>query len=285
MKIENENELMELGISGDKKALESLLTGVQDMVFNLSLRMLGNIQDAEDATQEIIIKVMTHLSAFRKESSLSTWVFRIAVNHLKDYQKGMFVQQPLSFEVYGEDITSGREKDVPDMNGGVDRDLLERELKLSCSNVMLQCLDPYSRAVYILGTMFRLDSRIAAQVFETTSGAYRQKLSRVKKKMAQFLSEYCGLSGTGKCSCKSRINYAVATHRLDPAHLDYSTMSECHYSELAAFTETMEELDELTQVFSKLSAYQSPKRIKTWVKDLLDGKHFTSVMNKSEAIL
>lgn len=186
MKMDNEKQLVEKAVLGDKEALEALLGSVQDMVFNLSLRMLGMIPDAEDATQEILIKVMTRLSSFRQESSLSTWVFRIAVNHLKNYQKGMFSQRPLSFELYGEDIASGREKDVPDMSGGVDKALLERELKMSCSNVMLQCLDPESRCIYILGTMFRLDSRIAAEVLEMSPEAYRQKLSRIRRKMGAF---------------------------------------------------------------------------------------------------
>jgi RNA polymerase sigma factor (sigma-70 family) len=68
-------ELIDLAILGDKRALENLLLSVQDLVFNLSLRMLGTVNDAEDATQEIMIKVMTHLSTFRKESAFSTWAF------------------------------------------------------------------------------------------------------------------------------------------------------------------------------------------------------------------
>ena len=109
-----------------------LLDGVQDMVFGLSLRMLGLVPDAEDATQEILIKVMTRLSTFRQESSLSTWVFRIAVNHLRDVRKSRFDERPLSFEHYGADIAGGREQDVGDLSGGVDRQLLEQELKYSC---------------------------------------------------------------------------------------------------------------------------------------------------------
>lgn len=51
---------------------------------------------------EILIKVMTHLSDFRKESRFSTWVFRIAVNHVLAYRKHIkFSQHPLSFEYYG----------------------------------------------------------------------------------------------------------------------------------------------------------------------------------------
>ena len=69
--------------SGDKEALEVLIADVQDMIFNLSLRMLGTFADAEDATQDILLKIITHLSSFRGESSLTTWVFRIAVNYLK----------------------------------------------------------------------------------------------------------------------------------------------------------------------------------------------------------
>ena len=83
-------ELIQKATAGDKPSLETVLLSVQDLIFNLSLRMLGTFPDAEDASQDIILKVMTHLSSFKGESSFSTWVFRIAVNHLKDYKKHMF---------------------------------------------------------------------------------------------------------------------------------------------------------------------------------------------------
>ncbi|WP_442872072.1 RNA polymerase sigma factor [Agathobaculum sp. NTUH-O15-33] len=121
--------LIEQALNGDRQALETLLESVTDQVFHLSLRMLGAIPDAEDATQEILIKVMTGISSFEQRSAFSTWVFRIAVNHLRSYRKGMFSQHPLSFEFYGADIASGREKDVPDLSRGVDGALLERELE------------------------------------------------------------------------------------------------------------------------------------------------------------
>lgn len=73
--IENEKQLVVKAVSGNQDSLEAILTGVKDMVFNLSLRMLGTIPDAEDATQEILIKIMTHLSSFRHDSSLSTGIF------------------------------------------------------------------------------------------------------------------------------------------------------------------------------------------------------------------
>ncbi len=281
--LENEKQTIKEAVSGNQKALETILCSVEDMIFNLSLRMLGMIPDAEDATQEILIKVMTSLSSFRQESSLTTWVYRIAVNHLRSYQKEMFSKYPLSFEAYGEDIISGREKDIPDMSGGVDKALLERELKLSCSNVMLQCLNAESRCIYILGTMFRLDSRIAADILEMTPEAYRQKLSRIRRKMAAFLSEYCGLSGTGTCSCRRRINYAIASHRIDPGMLGFQTMKECGYDEIANCTDAMEQLDELSQIFADFPAYQTSERITSWIRNLIASKSFSTVLNGQEA--
>ena len=68
--------LVDKATSGDKKALETLVTDVQDMIFNLSLRMLGTFADAEDATQDILLKMITHLSSFRGESRFTTWAYR-----------------------------------------------------------------------------------------------------------------------------------------------------------------------------------------------------------------
>ena len=103
-------DLVQKATSGDKKSLETIVLGVQDLVFNLSLRMIGTFHDAEDATQDILLKVITHLSSFRGESLFSTWVFSIATNHLKNYQKHMFAKFPLSFEFYGDDIKNAKDQ-------------------------------------------------------------------------------------------------------------------------------------------------------------------------------
>ena len=164
--------LVDKATAGDKKALETLAAGVQDIVFNLSLRMLGTFADAEDATQDILLKMITHLSTFRGESSFTTWVFNIAANHLKNYKKHMFGHRPLSFEFYGDDIENGKTQDVPDLTQDVEKDILAEELKMSCTNVMLQCLDTESRCIFILGTMFKVDSRVAGDILEMTPEAY-----------------------------------------------------------------------------------------------------------------
>ena len=219
-------DLIDQAIAGDSLALEKLLASTHELVFNLSLRFLGTVHDAEDATQEIAVKIMTHLSAFRKESAFSTWAYRIAVNHLKDCRTHQFAHAPFSFEMYGADICDERARDVPDLSEGVERNLLARELKLSCTNVMLQCLDADSRCAYVLGTMFKVDSATAADVLGITPEAYRQRLSRARKTVAAFLSAYCQHGGSETCSCERRVNFAIATHRLTPHDLEYSRLTE-----------------------------------------------------------
>nr|WP_305139796.1 RNA polymerase sigma factor [uncultured Acetatifactor sp.] len=269
------SELIVQATAGDKAALETVLAGVQDLVFNLSLRMLGTFHDAEDASQDILLKVMTHLSSFKGESAFTTWVFRIAVNHLKDYKKHMFARLPLSFGFYGDDIRSGKVQDVPDMTQNVEKAILAEELKLSCTNVMLQCLDPESRCIFILGTMFRLDSRIAGEILGVTPETYRQRLSRVRKKMADFLSEYCGEYGKGTCHCASRVNYAIQNHRISPDRLDFTAAKP---SDIAVEVKAaMEEIDGYAQQFSFCRTYQSTERLKRMIRDFLNGPAFSAV--------
>ena len=269
--------LVDQAASGNRDALEELLGDVQDMVFNLSLRMLGTVPDAEDACQEILIKVMTHLSDFRKESRFSTWVFRVAVNHVLAYRKHMFSHHPLSFEYYGEDIANGREEDVPDMTGGVDRGILEEELKLSCTNVMLQCLDGESRCIFILGTMFRLDSAVAGEILGISPAAYRKRLSRIREKMAAFLGEYCGLAG-GKCSCRRRVDYAIASRRLTPERLEYNGMEQGRSRIAEQCRAIMEEIDGQSRIFAEMPFYRTGPDAKEFIKGLLRSDAYRTVM-------
>jgi RNA polymerase sigma factor (sigma-70 family) len=268
--MKNENfELVDKAVDGDRHALQSLIVGVEDMIYNLSLRMLGSPHDAEDAAQEIIIKIITQLSTFRKESAFSTWVYRIAVNYLINCKKSMFAQRPLSFEYYSEDIKAGFIKITEDLLQNVDEGILAEELKLSCTNVMLQCLDSESRCIYVLGVMFKADSKVCGEILGLTPEAYRQRLSRIRKMVSEFLSDYCGLSKTGSCNCKKRVGYAVQTQRLNPQKLEYSSLEKFSDIDTLGFNQAMEEMDELSLIFANLPKYRSPKVIKEFLEKLL----------------
>ena len=277
--ITNEELLTLIGkaTAGDKESLETVILSVQDLVFNLSLRMRGTFPDAEDATQDILLKIMTHLSSFKGESTFSTLVFRIATNHLKNYQKHMFAKYPLSFEFYGDDIKNGKISDVPDLSQNVEKSILAEELKLSCTNVMLQCLDTESRCIFILGTMFKVDSRIAGDILGITPEAYRKRLSRIRAKMADFLKEYCGEYGNGKCRCADRVNYAIQNHRIHPTQLPFT--SAVPKSTMLEVKQAMENIDDLSQEFAFCKIYQSPASLKEFIQKFLDGTSFSVVTN------
>lgn len=271
--------LIEQATAGNKDALETIILSVQDLVFNLSLRMLGTFPDAEDASQDILLKVITHLSSFKQDSSFSTWVFSIAVNHLKNYKKHMFAKFPLNFEFYGDDILNGKIDDVPDLTQNVEKSILAEELKMSCTNVMLQCLDVESRCIFILGTMFKVDSRIAGDILGITAEAYRQRLSRIRKKMADFLRDYCGEYGNGKCHCINRVNYAIQNHRISPAHLVFTAATPISPKTMLEVKEAMESIDDLSEEFSFCKTYQSPEALKQFIQKFLDGTALSVVQN------
>lgn len=270
--------LIDKALEGNTNALEEILLEVKDLIYNLSLRMLGTSNDADDATQDILVRVMTNLASFRKESSFSTWVYRIAVNYLIDYKKSMFAQRPLDFEFYANDIKAGYVENTDELMLGVSKEELAQELKMSCTNVMLQCLDPQTRCIFILGTMFKVDSKMAGDILGISADNYRQKLSRARKKMASFLKEYCGLNG-GLCNCQNRIGYAILTHRLNPNHLEYKELKKFDDEVLLNVKTSMEQIDEYSTIFDELPKYQSKVEAKVFIEKLLQSEHIKNVQS------
>lgn len=256
MKLETQaNELVIKALTGDRDALSNLIKGVNDYIFSLSLRMLGSVPNAEDATQEILIKIITNLSTFKMNAKFETWVYRIATNYLIDYKKTLFAQYPLSFEYYEQDL-HGTVVDIDDTIQKHEQKSLVKELKLSCTNVMLQCFSPSERCVFILGTMFRLNSKVAGDVMGITAENYRKKLSRSKDKMRTFLSNNCELAG-GLCHCANRTNYAVKHGRLSSANLEYSQLKPINTKIINACIADMEDIEEQSDIFKNLPLYHS----------------------------
>ena len=161
----------------------------------------------------------------------------------------------------------------------VERSILAEELKMSCTNVLLQCLDAESRCIFVLGTMFKLDSRIAGEILDMTPEAYRKRLSRIRRKVADFLSAYCGEYGEGQCRCMKRVDYAIQSHRLNPAALDYTTATEHTPEQMRQFKNAMEEIDDLSARFAFCKTYQSPERTRQFFREFLASASLSAVTN------
>ena len=183
---------MESAVAGDKKSLEQLIMRHQAWIYNISLKMVWDPADAEDVTQETLIKIITKLSTFRQESSFRTWAYRIAANHVINMKKRRMEFQYTSFDNYGEVILNSPDTEIPDQSDySVDVNLLIEETKIGCMNAMLLCLDREQRLIFILGNMFNVTDATGAEILEMSKDNFRQKLSRARKQLSNFMSSKC----------------------------------------------------------------------------------------------
>ncbi len=83
----DETALIERFLSGDETAFDQIVERFQDLVFNLSLRLLGGRDEAHDLSQEVFLQVYKKLVTFRREASLRTWIYRIVLNRAKNQQR------------------------------------------------------------------------------------------------------------------------------------------------------------------------------------------------------
>lgn len=192
---------------GDRNAVRAVVEAVQDPVYRLALRMLGHPADAEDAAQEILVIVVTHLGSFRGESAFMTWVWRIAANHLARARRGR--REVLAFDVLGERLRTGL-RDEPMNPDDPEADLLARELRLRCTEAMILCLDRELRIAYLLGDIFELSGQDAAAVLDIEPAAYRKRLSRARHQLHDFLRSWCGVFDLrNPCRCSGQVACAL----------------------------------------------------------------------------
>jgi RNA polymerase sigma factor (sigma-70 family) len=201
-------------MAGDKDALNYLVSGLQDDVYGLSFRMLCNREDAEDAAQEILIRIVTHLSQFDFRSKLKTWAYRIAVNYILDVKKSAAERMRLTFEKFAEDITRGISDDAPLESEQL---LLIEEVKIGCTFGMLQCLDREHRLAYILGEIMEFSGPEAAEILDISPELFRKRLQLARSSLINFTKRYCGLaSDSAPCRCNRQISNGLRTGRISP---------------------------------------------------------------------
>ena len=209
---------------GDKVALEALMRKHQEWIYNIALRMVGNPDDAEDVTQEILIKLMTRLSQFEKRSSFRTWVYRIVVNHVLTMRRRVWERLFCSLERHGALIESLQDADPARAGDNpAEEKLLAEEIKTGCMTAMLLCLDRRERIAVILGTLFGVSSTLGAELLETTAENYRQIVSRARRRLANFMNEKCGVMNTSNpCRCTKTIRGATKAGLVNPERLRFS---------------------------------------------------------------
>jgi RNA polymerase sigma factor (sigma-70 family) len=242
---ENLEALVQRAAQGDKAALDAVLREIKDDVYKLSMRMLGHPSDAEDATQEVLIKVLTHLGSFRGDSAFRTWVFRVAANHLMNVRRGQ--REIFSFEMMEAFIAQGLAEGAPPPPPDGEMRVLAEEVKLGCTEGAMLSLDRDQRLAYTLSEIFELDGETAAAVCEVESAAYRKRLSRARERMNEFMQKQCGIIEPSRpCRCEKQVGPSVAAGMLDPKRLVYGAhprrATAQHVRELDALADKVAEL-------------------------------------------
>lgn len=260
-------ELVERSRAGDAAALEAMVVELRDPVHRLALRMTACPQDAEDATQEILIKVLTRLDSFRGDAAVTTWVYRVAANPLLDRAKSATERLSMTFSDFAEDLHNG----LADPSAAADpaNDLLAREVKQGCTLALLTCLDREGRLAYVLGEILEVPSATGAEICSTSEAAYRKRLSRARQQVRRFLEVNCGLvSTTAACHCRRRIPTAIAAGRIDPAAAVGGP------ARLAAATEEIETLYDAASLLRSRADPGAPKATTARLADLVRSGRF-----------
>ncbi len=253
--------------SGDEKALEHVLLHVKDLVYNLSLKMLLFPEDAEDATQEILIKLVTRLSTFKGQSQFTTWVYRVASNYLLTVKGKHARNFAMSFEDYAVFVDTGQSGTVIAARNEGELLLLEEEVKVSCTQGLLLCLDPSHRLAYILGDILEFSGKEGARALSISQETFRQQLARSRKKIRNFLQQKCGLvDPSNRCRCLRKADFLSKQGLINVGSPRFAKFKERSID----LMQTISDLEKETAIYRTNPDFEAPESITINLKNLLN---------------
>lgn len=247
-------------LSGDKKALSDLLDLVNEKVFSLCVYYLGEIPLAEDACQDILLKIADKLNTLKEADKFENWALVVASNHLRNMVTRSHRYEHISFEAMGEESVAHLSSEYSD-NRYESEIELAYELKVSCTIAMIMCLNEDDRMVFLYGELLNLKSSDIGEIMGVSADTARKRLSRSKQKLLQFIHNNCGLiNKDNPCKCRSRLFYAmdkkrVAKDRIEFSHSLWLSSKEQIEDKIAE----MEHLEDLSAVYANNPHYELPE--------------------------
>jgi RNA polymerase sigma-70 factor, ECF subfamily len=180
----------------DEGAFREMVVTYQQRVYNLVYRMLGNKEEAEDLAQEVFVTVFKSIDSFRGESKLSTWIYRIAVNHCKNRHKYLarrmyHASQPL--DELSERGAAGRDGG-PTMAlqaqiSEPDKVLMGLQLEEAIQRE-IAALDEEQRLLVILRDIQGLSYQEIATIANLAEGTVKSRLHRARMSLKDRLQKY-----------------------------------------------------------------------------------------------
>jgi RNA polymerase sigma factor (sigma-70 family) len=201
---------------GDRVALDDLCRQIQQPVYRLALRFTGHPVDAQDAAQEVMVRIVTHLGSFEARSRFTTWMYTVAT-----HQFLRSARRPVEASVLGPEAFAA----FIDRNVGerwsTEDEVSYRELcadvRLSCTYGMLLCLSREYRIAYLMGDLLGFTDVEAAEICEVSPAAFRQRLARSRVTMRDLMGRRCGLvRAENPCRCDRLVRASIDHGLLDP---------------------------------------------------------------------
>jgi len=218
-----DRELVRAALGGSSGALDALLRRHQGFLHGVMLRMLSSPQDAEDVTQEVLVKIVTGLSSFRGESAFRTWAYRIAVNHVLNWRRGRVEDVIGGFDDLGRMIDESPDLELAaEEVAEADRRALVEETRVACLSGMLLCLDRVQRLTFILGEVLEVGDVLGGELLGITRQNFRQRLGRARQQLYTFMRGKCGLADPANaCRCARKTRAAIRAGFVDPRSLRF----------------------------------------------------------------
>uniref|UniRef100_UPI00404B2C6C RNA polymerase sigma factor n=1 Tax=Fulvivirga sp. TaxID=1931237 RepID=UPI00404B2C6C len=273
--------LIDKTLCGDKKSLEQLVKKHQTWIYNVALNFTANTDDALDVMQEVLVKIVTNLSKFKKDSEFRTWVYRIIKNHFLNEKRSKYKQQIISWTEFANGLESIKDNYSYDSED-TEKRLVVEEAKLSCMKAMLLCLSPEQRLIFIIGELFETSDTVAAEILDLTKDNFRKKLSRARTQLYTFMNNKCGLiNKNNPCRCARKTVGFIERGYVNPENLQFqksilNTIDKVAESKLSSFQkDTFKEYQRLFQS----QYYQEPENWAKSLEQLFNSEQVRSTFN------
>src|SRR5882757_7645163 len=278
-----EAEMVEKARSGDRAALEELILRHQAWVYNIAVRMVFRPHDAEEVTQEVLVKVITKLSTFKGESTFRTWLYRIAANHVLNMKRRWAETGTTTFADYGAAIDGTPDLDLPDPKSvPVEVPLLVEEAKNGCTMGMLLCLDRKQRLIFTLGAILGASDTVGGEVLEMTPENFRQCLTRARRDLHSFMNNQCGLVNTkNPCRCPKKTRGFIEAGHVDPHKLLFVPQHFQRVRDVAA--EAAREIDDVVErqhaAFYRDHPFLQPSDEISWFRRIFENQEVRAALH------
>ncbi len=177
-----ESGLVEQCRRGDPQAFARLVALHEGMVYNLAARLLGDVEEARDVSQEVFLQVFKQLGRFEGRSSLKTWIYRIVVNQSRNRQR-WWRRRRRDRALPIEDLTPGDEAQVSEARKPLDgpHELAERRERSARVQAALAGLSFEHRAVLLLREVEELSCDEISAALDLPVGTVKSRLARARE--------------------------------------------------------------------------------------------------------